>query len=311
MWFKNIQVFRFTKPFDMDENALHDQLAEQAFTPCGSQDVSRTGWVRPIPGNEKHGQDGLFLHSSNGFQMLAAKRQDKVLPAAVVNEQVQEKVDDIEAEQGRKVGRKERQEIKDEMIFSLLPRAFVRSRIQHGYLDNKRQMLVVNSASAKGGEEFCEGLRAAVGSLPVIPLTTMDTPAQVMTSWLLSGNAPEGFELGTECELRDPSDEGGVIRCKNQLLTADEIRNHIQAGMYVSKIELVSKSGISCLVDDKFTIKRIRYGDMIQDKADEVYTSDATERFDVDFSIMTLELAELINGLLAAFGGENTGGLGE
>ncbi|UTW45889.1 recombination-associated protein RdgC [bacterium SCSIO 12696] len=306
MWFKNIQVFRFTKPFDVDEKTLHDQLAEQAFTPCGSQDVSRTGWVRPLGGEE-----GLFLHNSNGFQMLAAKRQDKVLPAAVVNEQVQEKVEDIEAEQGRKVGRKERQEIKDEMIFSLLPRAFVRSRIQHGYLDSKHQLLVVNSASAKGGEEFCEGLRAAVGSLPVIPLTTMDTPAQVMTSWLQSGNAPEGFELGTECELRDPSDEGGVIRCKNQLLTADEIRNHIQAGMYVSKIELVSKSGISCLVDEKFTIKRIRYGDMIQDKADEVYTSDSAERFDVDFSIMTLELADLIKGLLAAFGGENTDSISE
>ena len=304
MWFKNIQVFRFTKPFDMDEQTLHEQLAAQEFVPCGSQDVSRTGWVPPL-GNDQ----GLFLHSSGGFQMLAAKRQDKVLPAAVVNEQVQDKVEDIETEQGRKVSRKERQEIKDEMVFSLLPRAFVRSRIQHGYLDGKHQLLVVNSASAKGGEEFCEGLREAVGSLPVVPLTTMDTPAQVMTSWLQSGHAPEGFELGTECELRDPSDEGGVIRCKNQLLTADEIRNHIQAGMYVSKIELVSKSGISCLVDEKFTIKRIRYGDMIQDKADEVYTSDAAERFDVDFSIMTLELAELIKALLAAFGGENTDAL--
>ncbi|MCV6605379.1 MAG: recombination-associated protein RdgC, partial [Porticoccaceae bacterium] len=89
-------------------------------------------------------------------------------------------------------------------------------------------------------------------------------------------------------------------------LTADEIRNHIKAGMYVSKIELMSNTGIACLVDEKFTIKRIRYGDMIQDKADEVYTSDAAERFDVDFSIMTLELAELIRALLAAFGGENT-----
>ena len=300
MWFKNIQVYRFTKPFAYTDQELDEKLAEQAFVPCDSQDVSRTGWVPPLGDLE-----GSYVHSANGYIMVAAKRQDKVLPAAVINEFVQEKAEEIQAQEGRKVGRKERQNIKDEVIFTLLPRAFTRSSKQYAYIDLKQQLLVVNAASAKKAEDFCHAMREALGSLPVVPVTTNSVPQQTMTSWMRDSVEPEGFELGTECELRDPGDEGGVIRCKNQLLTATEINSHVQAGMYASKIELVSTSGIECIVDENFAIKRIRYGDMIQDKVEEVYTGDDVERFDVDFSIMTLELSALIRALLSAFGGEN------
>ena len=116
MWFKNIQVYRFTKPFPFTDEELAEKLAEQAFTPCGSQDMSRTGWVPPLGDPE-----GSFVHSANGYIMVTAKRQDKVLPAAVINEVLQEKVEEIQERDGRKVGRKERQELKDEVTFTLLP----------------------------------------------------------------------------------------------------------------------------------------------------------------------------------------------
>lgn len=300
MWFKNLQLYRFTKPFTYTEQELDDKLAEQAFVPCGSQDLSKSGFVPPL-GNH----DGPYVHSTNGYLMIASKRQDKVLPAAVVNEMVQEKVEEIEAEQSRKVGRKERQELKDEMTFTLLPRAFTRSNKQFAYIDLKQGLLIINAASAKRGEDFCQSLREALGSLPVIPVTPNNIPQQVMTNWMKEGVNPQGFELGGECELRDPSDEGGVIRCKNQILTDADINNHVKAGMTVSKIELKSSNGIECVIDENLAVKRIRYGDMIQDKVEEVYTQDAAERFDVDFSIMTLELTELISALLTALGGEN------
>lgn len=300
MWFKNIQLYRFTKPFQFTAAELDEKLGQQAFVPCGSQDLSRTGWVPPL-GNP----EGPYVHSANGYMMLTARRQDKVLPAAVINEVVQEKVEEIQQQEGRKVGRKERQNIRDEVTFTLLPRAFTRSGNQYAYIDLKQQLLIINAASAKKAEDFCHALREALGSLPVVPVSTNNIPQQVMTGWMRDGVNPEGFELGAECELRDPSDEGGVIRCKNQVLTAADINNHVQSGMTVSKIELSSANGIECIVDANLAVKRIRYGDMIQDKVDEVYTSDAAERFDVDFSIMTLELSALVTSLLAAFGGEN------
>ena len=300
MWFKNIQVYRFSKPFPFSDQELDEKLSEQPFVPCGSQDVSSIGWVPPL-GNP----DGLFVHSANGYILMTAKRQDKVLPAAVINEVVQEKVEELQEQEGRKVGRKERQNIKDEVTFTLLPRAFTRSSKLYAYIDVKEQLLIVNAASGKKAEDFCQALRETLGSLPVVPVSCNNVPQQVMTTWMREGINPDDFELGTEVELRDSSDEGGVIRCKNQLLTSPEINSHVQSGMYASKIELASAGGIECIVDENLAIKRIRYGDMIQDKVEEVYTNDSAERFDVDFSIMTLELSALIKSTLAAFGGEN------
>ncbi len=299
MWFKNIQIYRFIQPFNHSAEDVEAKLADCAFTPCGSQDISRYGFEPPL------GAEGPFVHVANGYLLVCARRQEKVLPAAVVNEELEQKVQDIQDEEGRRVGRKERQSLKDELIFTLLPRAFVHSTRQFAYISLREGLLIVNASSARRAEELLEALREALGSLPVVPVSPNNIPQDVMTGWLRDRADPEGFELGTECELRDADNEGGVIRCKKQLLTSSEIHNHIVAGMQVTRLELVSSNGIECILDDKFCIKRIRYGDMIQDKAGEVYTEDDAERFDVDFSIMTLELSAFIKSLLAAFGGEN------
>ncbi len=191
MWFKNLQVYRFTKPCELTAEALNEQLAEFTFVPCGSQDLFRTGWVSPLG---RHGSE--MVHASNGYMMICLKHQDKLLPAAVVNEELEEKVLSIEETEMRRMPRKERMTLKDEIIFSLLPRAFVRSSFQFAYISPRDNLLVVNAASAKRAEELLSELREAVGSLSLIPLTAKHEPIEIMTQWVNSGHPTEGFELG-------------------------------------------------------------------------------------------------------------------
>lgn len=302
MWFKNLQVYRFTKPFTMTPEELAADLQEHAFQPCGSQDLSRYGWVPPL------GHQGTeYIHTVGGYIMICAKRQDKVLPAAVINEQLEEQILEIKTQEGRALGRKERQNMKEELMFSLLPKAFTRSSQQFAYIAPKEGLLVVNAASSKRAEEMLSYLRDTIGSVPVIPLTANNMPQHVMTDWLKKGLAPKAFELGHECELRDPSDEGGVIRCKHQDLSSTDINNHLQSGMYVSKLGLLWQGGIEFVVDDQLAIKRLAFDDIIQEKAG-LDAQDAAEQFDVDFSIMTLELSAFIAAVMEAFGGENLEG---
>lgn len=300
MWFKNLQVYRFTKPFTLTTEVLDEQLAKFPFQPCGSQDTSKIGFVSPL-GDEAE----ILTHSAGGYIMLCCKKQQKVLPAAVVNEALEEQVRELEQKDARKVGRKERQQIKDELVMTLLPQAFKRSTRLFAYIAPQDGLLIVNSASTNRAEELLVALREALGSLPVIPATCKNLPQQVMTNWLKHRQSVKGFELGGECELRDPSDEGGIIRCKNQDLSAKHIVNHLDDGMYVSKLALIAESGIECVVDEKLAIKRVVYGDMIQEKADQVDAETAAEQFDVDFSIMTLELSAFLKQLFALFGGED------
>ena len=300
MWFKNIQVYRFTKPFALSAEHIHQQLAEQGFQACGSQDRSKLGWVPPLGD-----QASEYVHVANGYILVCLKKQDKVLPAAAVNEALEEKISDIQAAEARRVGRKERQQLKDDIVISMLPRAFTRSTRHYAYFAPEEGLLVVNSASANRADELVSSLREALGSLPVIPAISRNIPQQIMTLWLQQGRAAQGFELGHECELRDPSDEGGIIRCQHQNLGGKHILNHIEEGMYVSKLGLCASNGIECVIDEKLAIKRLVYGDIIQEKVQQVDAEDAAQQFDVDFSIMTLELSAFIKQLFMAFGGED------
>jgi len=300
MWFKNLQLYRFTKPFELDPETLGQRLEEHSFVPCGSQDTTRSGWVPPLG---RHGSE--FVHAASGHLMICCKRQDKLLPAAVVNEALEEKVLQFEEREGRNMPAKERRSLKDEVVFSLLPKAFARSSLQYAYISPSDNLLVVNAASAKRAEELLDKLRAALGPLSLIPLASNSEPLDVMTRWVSSARPATGFELGEECELRDNADIRSVIRCKNQNLAAAEIVNHLKASMHVSKLALSWQDRIEFLLDDKLTIKRLRFSELVQEQADEIEADDVATRFDVDFSIMVLELSGFLKALMNALGGEN------
>ncbi|WP_111642530.1 recombination-associated protein RdgC [Marinimicrobium alkaliphilum] len=300
MWFKNLRLYRFTQPVDFDHESLNDALAQQPFRPCGSLDPMRYGWVPPLG---RHGQE--WVHSANGYHMICAKRQEKILPAAVINEHLEEKVADIKAQESRHVARKEKQDLKDEVIFSLLPKAFSKSSLDFAYIAPREGLIVVNAASAKKAEELLSALREALGSLSLIPVAPNTIPTQAMTHWLLHGDLPDDFTLGEECELRGGKD-GRVVRFKNQDLSADEVLNHLNAGMYVNRLALTWKDAIHCIVDDQLAIKRVKFEDRILEQADEGNPETAAETFDADFVVMTTELSAFIGAMMQAFGGEDT-----
>ena len=301
MWFKNLQLYRFSKPFELDAATLGQQLEQQEFVPCGSQDTTRSGWVPPLG---RHGSE--FVHATNGYLMICAKRQDKLLPAAVINEELEEKALEIELRESRQLPRKERRSLRDEVYFNLLPKAFVRSSLQFAYISPRDQLLVVDASSVKRAEELLQQLRDALGSLSVIPLVSKHQPIDVMTRWISSGQSESGFELGEECELRDNADISSVIRCKNQDLAAAEIVNHLKTGMHVSKLALNWQQRLEFVLDEKLVVKRLRFSDIVQEQANDTEAEDVATRFDVDFSIMALELSRFIEALVDAFGGVDT-----
>ena len=98
--------------------------------------------------------------------------------------------------------------------------------------------------------------------------------------------------------------QGGIIRCKRHDLTLPEIKNHLDTGKQVIKLAVTWADRISFIVDESLSIKRLRFLDMIQDQVADIETSDEAEQFDVDFSIMSMELANFLPRLMELFGGE-------
>lgn len=301
MWFRNARVFRFTKPFDISAEALEEKLQEGVFKPCGPQETTRQGWVPPLG---KHGEQ--LVHSAGGYHLIALRKEDKLLPGSVVKEMVDEKVEAIETEQSRKVRRKEKDEIKEQVILDMLPQAFSKNRRCYAYLAPEDGVLVVDAGSAKQAEELASTLRKSLGSLPVRPPAVEQAPAFTFTGWLNESiDLPATLALGSECELKDTSEDGGVVRCKGLDLQGDEIRSHLDAGMQVTRLSLTWEDSLSFVLDEELGIRRLKFGDTFQEKLDEVDADDAAARFDASFALMTLELSRLIPGLLDALGGED------
>ena len=299
MWFKNLRIYRLTESFEHSPEALNEALEKFAFQPCGSLDPIKYGWTKPLG---RHGVE--YIHATNGYIMICAKRQEKILPSGVIKEALEEKILEISTNEGRHVARAERQTLKDEIIFSLLPKAFAKTSLDFAYIDTRENLIICNVSSSKRAEELLSALREALGRLKVVPLISKNTPVHVMTNWLNATEATDKFEIGEECELIAPKD-GRVIRCKNQDLTAHEIRSHIESNMLVNKLAVSWNEAIHCVIDDQLCIKRIKYEDSIVDKANERHPESAAEEFDVEFSIMSLELSAFIRSLVRAFGGVN------
>ena len=289
MWFKNLSIFRLTEAFTLSLGELEQKLEALAFHPCGPHQEFTFGWTSPLGKSNQQ-----LVHSTNGFMMLCLKKEERLLPASVVNEISQEKILEKEQQQARKLSKKERTEIKDEILFDLLPKAFTFSRKIYAYIDPKGGWLIVDAASAKNAEDLLSMLRKSLTSLPAVPLNTIDNPATIMTEWLLNSKAPDDILIEDECELRSPEEQGGIVRCKRHDLALPEIKNHLDTGKEVIKLAVSWADRISFIVDENLSIKRLRFLDLIQDQVTDIEVNDEAAQFDVDFSIMSAELANFI-----------------
>jgi recombination associated protein RdgC len=299
MWFKNLAVYRFTEPFSLTIEALEQKLQQQPFHACGGHDEFSFGWSSPLGKTSE-----ALVHASNGFMMLSAKKEEKVIPSSVINEMLQDKISEIEEQEARKLPQKERSRLKDELIFELLPRAFSFSRKTYAYIDSQGGWLVVDAASPKKAEDLLTLLRKCLGSLPVVPMTATAKPANIMTQWLISNVTPKDIVIEDECELRSPEEEGGIVRCKRHDLALPEIKNHLDTGKQVIKLAMSWSERLSFVLDENLSVKRLKFLDLIQEQVADIETYDEIEQFDADFSIMTAELANFLPRLLEIFNTE-------
>lgn len=301
MWFKNLYFFAFTRPFECSEQDLEKHLNEHLFTPCGSTEQSHFGWVNALG---KNGQS--IVHTVNGNHLLCARKEEKILPAPVIKDMLEEKVALLEAEQSRSATKKEKEQFKEDIIFELLPRAFSRVTDTHAYINPEHNIIVINTSSRGKAEDFLALLRKVLGTLPVTSVSPEKAPDELMTDWVTENSIGENFHLGTEAEFHALGDDGAVVRVKNQELDSDEIKAHLDADKFVVKLALEWDEALSCILCDDLAIKRVKFFDVIHEQNEDIDKDDIVARLDADFALMAGEINRFINDLLAEFSVKTT-----
>jgi recombination associated protein RdgC len=298
MWFRNLQLYRLGQSLDLIPEALDERLQSAAFRGCARLELTANGWVPPL------GREGVqMVHAAGGYVMITARRADKIIPAGVVKQLLDDKVAEVQTVESREIYRKERRRMKDDIIHDLLPNALVRHSDRYAYIDRRDGLLIVDSPTPARAEALVSLLRTTLGSLKATPVRVKQSVSHTLTRWLGGERLPSGFTLGEECELKHPDPDGGVITCRRQDLAAGEVRNHIRNGKYAVRLALHWKDRLSCVLHEDLSIKRLRFEDVVT-QGEETDDVDAATRFDLDFSLMTLELHEFTAQLLRALGGE-------
>ncbi|MBU2969239.1 recombination-associated protein RdgC [Pseudoalteromonas sp. C2R02] len=297
MWFSNLICYKFKQDISYQQEEFEKALEQDIFRPCGSQDLSTFGWTKALG---KHGQ--MLSHFSQKSILVCAKREEKVLPAAVVNELVAEKVEQIEAEENRPVKKKEKDEIKENLLHSLLPQAFKKSSLQFAFIDLEKGWLVVNSGSFNKAEELLALLRKSLGSLPVVPAFVNFDLGLFLTDWLSKMAPPAGFEIGLDADLQEPDENGAQVKLKQHDLSSDEVQNHLENGKQVTKLALDWNERIKFMLVEDGSIKRISYSEVLKDENADIPKEDMLVKLDADFMLASEELKLMLEDLLSSLG---------
>ena len=294
MFFRNFTLFRF--PSSLDLSDLEPQLAECALKPVGPLELSSRGFVAPM--GQHH--DG-FQHLCDGARWLTVGGEDKLLPSSVVNDLLQKKLAALEEKEGRKPGGRTRKRLKDELVTELLPRAFVRPVRSDALLDTTLGVIAVDTSSRKNAEAVVSEVRHALGSFPALPVNAEVAPRAILTGWIAGDPLPEGLSLGDECELRDPTDSGAVVKVQRMELQGEEIGKHLEAGKQVARLALVLDDHVSFVIGDDLVVRKFKLLDGAVDQLESTERDDIAAELDARFALMAGEFRRLFAVLESAF----------
>lgn len=292
MWFKSISAYRLPADFSFDRDRFNEALEKAVLKPIGPLEPVRKGFVSPFGSDSE-----VLLHESSGCALLELGGRERLLPSAVVKEAMEEKLKVIRARTGRNPGKKQREQIKDEVMMDLLPRAFVKPSRQAAYIDLEAKLLIVDSASDKAAEAVITQLREGLGSFVAEPIQTEEGVSALLSAWLAEGKCAGPFELGDECELKDPVDTGCAIKAKRHDLVVDEIKEHVRTGKKVTQLALIYDNRLTLVLDEKFKLRKIKFLDIILDEIKDTAGENPAEELDTRFTLMALEFRRLMSSL--------------
>lgn len=287
MFFRNLTFFRF--PVSLDFSDLDTGLAECTLKPVGALELSSRGFVSPFG----RGEGEALSRRIDDAIWVAAGSEDKILPGAVVNDLLQKKLAEIEEKEGRKLGGRARKRLKEDLVHELLPRAFVKPGRTDALIDAKHGFIAVDTSSRKTAEAVVSDVRHAMGSFPALPLNAEVAPRSILTSWIAGDPLPEGLSLGDECEMRDPTDHGAIVKCQHQELQSDEIAKHLEAGKQVTRLALTLDDHLSFVLGEDLIIRKLKFLDGVVDQLESSEREDMRAELDARFALMSAEVRRL------------------
>jgi recombination associated protein RdgC len=300
MWFKQLQLFQLDGNIPATADQLQNLLDPLLFKPCPPSVPQTAGWVAPI----EQLADKLAIEL-NGNLLFCLQTEEKLLPTTVIRHHLAEKIEEIETEHGRTVRYREKRNLQEEIIHTLLPRAFSKYAKVYAYIDTKNKRLLINSTTNSKIEPLMSLLKRALENTDITAYD-LKKPAGVLTRWVHKNEYPKTFSINKKAVLQDPDHQQRVIRCQNQDLFASSIQALLSDGCEIQQLALNWQDRVEFTLTSDFYLNGIKYGEELLNVAKEDGAETAEQQFLTDFMLMSETLAQLLEDLMRAFVKKNT-----
>ena len=293
--FKNMMMYRIQPGWDALAVDIDAALDQARFEECGASQEKSIGWVEPR--GEQHGP---LVEIVAGQRICKLMVEVKAVPSSVIARKANERSMQIEALEGRKPGKRELREIKEDLKISLLPMAFTKQSSVWVWMDPEAKLLVIDAGSQARADEVITLLVKCLDGFGVTLINTAVSPAIAMAQWLTTQEPPPDFSVDRECELKAQDESKAVVRYARHPLDTDEVRLHIEGGKAPTRVAMTWSDRVSFVLTDALQIKKLAFLDVVFEGA----SSGKDDGFDADVAITTAELQKMVPELLQALGGE-------
>ena len=293
--FKNIIMYRIDTAWASTATQVEDSLQSGRYVECGASQEKSLGWIEP-----RGVANGPLLEAVAGQWIIKLMVETRALPASVVNRKAEERVAQIEASTGRKPGKKETRDLKDDIRLELLPMAFTKQSSSLIWIDREARLLVIDAASQARADEVVTLLVQALPGFAAALINTQVSPVASMAEWLLSQEAPAGFSVDRECELKAADESKAVVRYARHRLDTEEVQQHVREGKMPTRLAMTWAERVSFMLTEGLQLKKLAFLDGVF----ETSVKNKDDNFDADVAIATGELQKLLPDVLEALGGE-------
>jgi recombination associated protein RdgC len=295
--FKNVMAYRIGADWSITLNQLQEALERYRFVECGPSQDKSVGWTEPR--GQAHGP---LVESIGGQWILKLQIETKAVPGSVVRRKADERIQEIESATGRKPGKKESREIREDIVHALLPLAFAKQSSVMVWFDMEARLMMTDAGSQGKSDEVITALVRVLDGLPLSLLQTTLSPQAAMSQWLLAqsdDDLPPAFSVERECVLKSGSEDQAMVKFTRHLLATDEVRKHVLEGKLPTQLALSWEGKASFVLSETLVLKKVSYFDGVMEE-----TGDNEDKFDADVILSTGMLGPLLADLMDALGGE-------
>jgi recombination associated protein RdgC len=298
--FHQITIFKLSdKCILPNAAAINAALTPKRYAPIGMSQEKSFGFYPPR-GNE---HDAL-IETIGGHYVMRLNIETKSVPGHTIRQKTEERCAEIENSTGCKPGRKERRDISDDVLLSLLPVAFPKLTAVTIRIDPERRMLALNTASQGKCDTAISELVNAIPGLALELIQTTTSPQSAMTQWLLAETPddwPDNLNIARECVLKSMGEDAATVKFNKHHLANDDVRKHVLEGKLPTQLALSWDGRVAFVLTETMKLKKLQFLDGVMDESG---TDKNEDRFDADVALSTGLLGPLLDDLIYALGGE-------